>query len=124
MFTRSRPYHRAIRVMPKKKKTQTPIFGELDRGECTRLDGGEYTKVQVKIIKTKCHFSIRTKTPTLVNNVEHEVSVTTSAHMVKATKTGCHLTQERTSSVCFPMTCVTIVARFSPTAQHLRRHVR
>ena len=50
-------------------------------GECTLLDGGEYTKTS-KQTETNCLISIRTKISTLIGNIEHDVSLTTSIYLV------------------------------------------
>ena len=36
--------------------------------------------------KTTCFFFIRTKISTLIDNIEHEISLTTSIYMAKVTK--------------------------------------
>ena len=47
------------------------------------LDGGEYILKPSEQTKTKCIFSICTKIPTLIDNIEHDVSLTISINMVK-----------------------------------------
>ena len=43
--------------------------------------------------KTTCFFFIRTKISTLIDNIEHEISLTTSIYMAKVNKIGYQLTQ-------------------------------
>ena len=66
------------------------------------------------------YFSTRTKIPTLIDNIEHDVSLTISISMVKVTKIGYHLTvlMLTLALVRFPMTCVAIVITISQTALH------
>ena len=46
------------------------------------LDGGEYTLKPSEPTKTKCIFSIRTKIPSLIDNIEHDVGLTISIYLV------------------------------------------
>ena len=62
------------------------------------LDGGEYTKTKRKT-KTKCIFSIRTKIPTLIDNMEYDGGLTISIYMVKVDKIGYQSTQENNVNV-------------------------
>ena len=61
------------------------------------LDGGEYILKPSEQTKTKCIFSICTKIPTLIDNIEHDVSLTISIYLpgtwFKVNKIGYKLTQ-------------------------------
>ena len=52
-----------------------------------------------KETKTKCIFSIRTKIAILIDNTEHNVSLTISIYMVKVNKIGYQLTQSNNVNV-------------------------
>ena len=53
-------------------------------------DGGEYTKLSEQT-KIKCIFSVRTKIPTLIDNFEHDVSLSIIIFLVKANEIGYRL---------------------------------
>ena len=64
----------------KKSKPQSPTFPTARRGGCAMLDGGEYTNTKRKT-KTNFIFSIRTKIPILIDNMEHDFSSTISIYV-------------------------------------------
>ena len=46
------------------------------------LDGGEYTKTKLTN-QNKTHFSIRTQIPTLIDTIEHDLSLSISIYLVR-----------------------------------------